>query len=187
MLACLPDFIESLCLYFYHANKIHPEHLGLSHSIPVANISSDKTPFWHIRCSCYAGPTYHLFTPANPVFILTWYFCQLIYMVKQFFLGNVKTHRNFTNFDRSEMNILRKKMYVNSVWESFSILGRSLPKIASLSVMVATIGHTSAAVLFVLLKYINILEDKFVFYFQWAFKTISEVAVCIDRAQVRKE
>ena len=85
------------------------------------------------------------------------------------------------------MNILRKKMYVNSVWESFTILGRSLPKIVSLSVMVATIGHTSAAVLFVLLKYINILEDKFVFYFQWAFKTISEVAVCIDRAQVRKK
>ena len=83
------------------------------------------------------------------------------------------------------MNVLRKKMYLNSVWDSFSVLGRSLAKIASLSVMVATIGHTSAAVLFMFLKYIHLLEDKFVFYFSWAFKTTSEALICIQRAEVR--
>ena len=85
------------------------------------------------------------------------------------------------------MKVLKRKMYVNSVWESFTILGRSLPKIASLSVMVATVGHTSAAVLYMLLKYINLLEDKFVFSLQMAFKTISEAVVCVDRVEVRNK
>lgn len=91
-------------------------------------------------------------------------------------------------FDRSEMDILRKKLYTNSLLDSVYNLGRTVPRLTTLSVMALGYQrHITASVMYMFIQYMFFVEDKFCFYLQMAIKSNIEALVSVRRLQVRKE
>ena len=96
-----------------------------------------------------------------------------------------KYDTNIHTLVRSEMAVHRRKMYVSGLWESFYALGRTVPLLATLSVMsLGYKGHVTARVMYMLVQYMFFVEDMFCFYVQMSINSVGEAAVTFRRNQV---
>ena len=88
-------------------------------------------------------------------------------------------------FVRLEMAVHRRQMYIYGFWQSIIDLGRTVPRVTTLTVM--SLGYRraiTAPVMFMYISYMWFIEDMFCFTVEMALRLMMEAFVSISRSEV---